>query len=437
MSHVTLDLDNLSPLPEVDSDWEKNKPYAFRGLGIVIEYFAGDTRIKVKDNGVLVKGIMPSAYGYILRTTDVHGEEIDMYLAPNPVADGSVYVIDQVIPGVGLFDEHKVMLGFRSAQEAVETYQKAFSDGSGKQRLGAITTFSGDTIYGWLTSEGYSLQPASKYEVEGVQTQILAGIATPRPNPKSLPKPVDETGGVLMDLPDLSNGPKIKTSVDDDGNINYTLFMFCALDTETWSNVVDTFCRTLDLASETDTVHIRIASPGGSVFLMGRMISAIKKTKAKVITYAQGCVASAATTIWASGHERHILPGAYFMQHMSSQLLVGKTSDIAYKSVFCVQYIERQLKPLIEIGLFTEQEVNDMIEKSSDIYISGRKAIERVGKISGIGFEEEEKEVIPSLEEESETADEEDDLPAENTDEETSTDVEEVSSEEEGDKIDD
>jgi ATP-dependent protease ClpP protease subunit len=113
---------------------------------------------------------------------------------------------------------------------------------------------------------------------------------------------------------------------------------------------------------------------------MGRIVSAIKATKAKVITYAQGCVASAANTVWISGHERHILPGAYFMQHMSSQGLGGKSSDIAAKSSFCVEYISKQLQPALEIGLFTDTEVKDMVEKSSDIYISGREASVRIAE---------------------------------------------------------
>ena len=199
---------------------------------------------------------------------------------------------------------------------------------------------------------------------------------------KATQSPRDEAGGVFVELPDLSCGPKIKTTSSEEGCFDHHLYLYSALNVETWSNVVDTFCRLLDLAEETETMHIHIASPGGSVFLMGRMVSAIKNTKAKVITYGEGSVSSAATAIWAAGHVRHILPGAYFMQHMSSQLLFGKTTDIAAKSIFCVSYIEKQLKELIELGLFTEEEVSDMIEKSADIFISGREAISRVGAIS-------------------------------------------------------
>lgn len=382
MAFNTEDTVNLIPLPTWSDEWVKNTPYLFRGLGIVIEFLAGDIRSKTTPTGIVISGQMPTAYGFILRTTDVHGEEIDMYLASMPDETTPIFVIDQVNPETGLFDEHKVMLGFSSIDEVVVTYDSVFSDGSAARRLGAITTFPQDTFKNWVGTEGYSLQPASRYSLDGVTTQMFAGIKAPASSPMAQPKPLDAGGGVVIPLPDLSKGPKLKTSAKDEGVMEYHLSLFSALDTDVWSNTIDTFCRALDLAKATDVVHIRIASPGGSVFLMGRIVSAMESTKAKVITYAQGCVASAATTVWAAGDERHILRGAYFMQHMSSQMLNGKSSDIAAKSNFCVEYISRQLNPLLTMGLFNDKEISDMITKSSDIYISGREAIKRVGEIS-------------------------------------------------------
>lgn len=382
MANMTTDVEDLIPLPTFSHDWEKNKPYLFNDLGIVIEFLEGDTRSKTKGNGAIVSNIMPAAYGFILRTTDQHGEEIDVYIASMPDTDADIFVIDQVHPGDKLFDEHKVMLGFSSKEEALYIYNEVFSDGSGTVRAGAITTFPGKTFHQWIATEGYSQSPASKYTAADVIASELSGIGTPPKPPVMQPKPLDEAGGVIIELPDLSKGPKIRTKANEDKSLRYYLSLFSALDTKVWSNTVDTFCRTLDQATENDEVHITIASPGGSVFLMGRLVSAIKCTKAKVFTYAQGCVASAATTVWIAGHERHILPGAYFMQHMSSQILGGKSGDISAKSAFCVEYISRQLEPAVQMGLFTDQEVSDMITKSADIYISGREAIARVGAVS-------------------------------------------------------
>lgn len=382
--HDQLLIDNtIIPLPLYEMEWQKGIPYLFAGLPIVIEFLAGETREKVKAGGRTIAGVMPVAYGFILGTTDAHGEEIDMYLASMPEHEAKIYVIDQVDPGTGVFDEHKVMLGFGSEEEAVHTYMTVFADGSGEKRLGDIVTFTGSDFERWMATEGYSLKPASDTGCNDTKTvTVHAGIKFGGLAPKDMPKPRDEAGGVMVQMTDLSQGPKLRTLVCEDGFYHHHLYFYCGLDIENWSNTIDTLCRLLDLATAKDIVHIHIASPGGSVMLMGRTVSAIKRTAAKVITYAEGCVASAATAIWVSGHERHILPGAYFMQHMSSQLLAGKTTNIRAKSIFCVDYIENQLKELSEIGLFNEEEVRGMSEGSFDIFISGREAIARVGKIS-------------------------------------------------------
>lgn len=367
----------LSPY---DSDWKKDVAYSFADLIIKIEYLAGDVRTKVTSSGLVMAGVMPAAYGYILRTTDAHGEEIDMYLAPMASPDVMVYVIDQVDPESGVFDEHKVMLGFSSMEEAIHTYCSVFGDGTGPDRLGAITIFSKEDFHTWLATDGAALRPASFYKAEGIISKPGSGVTVgKRPCQE---KPRDEAGGVIIELTSFKEGPKIKIVSNEVGSFEYHLHLYSALEIGIWSNVIDTLCRVLDLATDKDIVHIHIASPGGAVILMGRIISAINRTKAKVITYAEGCVASAATAIWANGHERHIYPGAYFMQHMSSQLLLGKTTDIAAKSVFAVSYIQTRLNQLVDIGLFTQDEINDMVDKSADVYISGREAVNRVGKIS-------------------------------------------------------
>lgn len=381
MGDTITQVEGLVDLPTDPSTWEKLVPYKLGDLSIVIEYLAGDTRTKVKGNGAIISNVMPAAYGFILETNDQHGEEIDMYLSQEPHDKATIFVIDQVFPDNKLFDEHKVMLGFESIDQVEATYHKVFGDGSGPTRIGAITRFTIESFGNWLKSEGYSLAPASKFKQPDVSVTVVNGIGV---KPMSAPQspPTDETGGVVINLPDMSRGPKLHVAANEDGGMSYTLYLLSALDTRVWSNTIDTFCRTLDTARENDTVHIRISSPGGSVLLMGRIVSAIKATKAKVITYAQGSVASAATGVWASGHERRILPGAYFMQHMSSQMLGGKTTDIQAKSAFCVDYIVKHLQPLLDMGLFTKEEVDHMVETSSDIFISGREAIARVGKIS-------------------------------------------------------
>jgi hypothetical protein len=92
------------------------KSYKVDGLDIGIEWPKGDTR-KYKD-GFSQK--MKADYGYIKNTKDNDGEELDVYVGPNKSSE-KVFVIKQ-LKDSGAFDEHKVMLGYDSADEAKKSY---------------------------------------------------------------------------------------------------------------------------------------------------------------------------------------------------------------------------------------------------------------------------------------------------------------------------
>ena len=368
------------PLPE-HNDWKIKTPYQFAGMTIIIEHMAGDTRTKEKGPAISISSVMPSAYGFIVGTTDAHGEGVDIYLATLPDANADIYVIDQVDPVTKIFDEHKVMLGFASPEEATTVYCCAFNDGSGESRIGDVVCFTPKDFLTWLHQDGATLFAAS-FSKGTIPAEVLPGqgLFVPPPQPK---KPtLDVGGGIIVSMLSAKDGPVFKTTTSEQGIYNYHLYMYTSLMPETWAKVTDAFCRTLDLAGPDDTIHIHLASPGGCVVSMGRIVSAMMATKAKVITYAEGEVCSAATTIWGYGHERHISPTAYFMQHMSSQGIEGKTTDMVVKLTFCQNYINKILVHLKEIGLFTQTEFDEMVNRSSDVFITGVEAIKRVGAVS-------------------------------------------------------
>jgi len=371
---------SVNSLPDDASTWQLNVPYQLNNLIVVLEFLKGQVRSK-KRGVMTISSTMPCAYGYICGTTDIHGEELDVYVANEPDLTAPIFVIDQVCLGTKFFDEHKVMIGFADREAVIETYLSVFGDKKGKDRLGAITELSADQFAAWTHADDYSLSPVSKQQISDVTSTTVAGVMTSVPGDKP-GLPTDDGGGIILELPSSKSGPKMQVSPIVGGGQNYTIHLYSPLMIDVWSNFVDMLTRTLYLATDKDVFHIRIASPGGSVALMGRIRSAITKTSAKVITYAQGGVASAATTVWAAGHERHISPAAYFMQHMSSQMLAGKTSDIAAKADFCMKYIQRSLTRLVEVGLYTPEDIDDMTSKNADIFISGREAMDRVGRKS-------------------------------------------------------
>ena len=96
---------------------------------------------------------MPCDYGYLKHTGSAEGpaEGLDCFIGPEH-ASREVYVIDQVRPDTGAFDEHKVFFGFPSRVLALRDYQRAFSDGSGAARIGGVKHFSVDQFKSWLTN---------------------------------------------------------------------------------------------------------------------------------------------------------------------------------------------------------------------------------------------------------------------------------------------
>jgi len=119
------------------------------GMQLSIENPKGSVRSGTDPNGQAWSVQMPAHYGYIRRTEGADGDHVDAYLGDDH-ASPIAHVIDQVDPHTKQFDEHKVMLGFGSTPEAVNTYVRGFSDGSGHQRLGDVTPVSINDLRDWL-----------------------------------------------------------------------------------------------------------------------------------------------------------------------------------------------------------------------------------------------------------------------------------------------
>ena len=109
------------------------------GLDIAIENARGSERSGADADGKPWSVTMPAHYGYVKRTEGADGDHVDVYVGENPQSE-TVFVVDQMDADTGKFDEHKVMLGFETEEQAREAYRAGFSDGRGDDRLGAITT---------------------------------------------------------------------------------------------------------------------------------------------------------------------------------------------------------------------------------------------------------------------------------------------------------
>lgn len=125
------------------------------GVQVVVEQRAGTIR---RGDGWSV--VMDADYGYVRRVGSAEGDDqwLDTFVGPNH-SSREVWVVDALNPESGDFDEHKCLLGFTSARDAVASFKKSYNDGAAK-RIGAITHMSLDSVQwkAWLKS-GDKTQP--------------------------------------------------------------------------------------------------------------------------------------------------------------------------------------------------------------------------------------------------------------------------------------
>ena len=131
------------------------------GLDVSIENPKGGIRRGTDRNGKEWETVMANDYGYIRGSQTVDGDHIDIFLSDNPV-EGKVYVIDQINPETQQFDEHKVMYGFNSIEEAEAAYLANYT--KGWKGLGNITEASKEDFKKWLDSSHRKTKPFSEYK---------------------------------------------------------------------------------------------------------------------------------------------------------------------------------------------------------------------------------------------------------------------------------
>ena len=140
------------------------------GYDIVLENPKGTTRSGKDANGKEWSITMKHDYGYIRGTKGTDGDHIDVYLSDNPTA-GNVYVVDQVNQRTGDFDEHKVMYGFNSMEEAVQAYRDQYEDG---WKVGTVTEVSREEFKKWVDSSVHKTKPFAEYK--SVKSEMGVGF---------------------------------------------------------------------------------------------------------------------------------------------------------------------------------------------------------------------------------------------------------------------
>lgn len=137
---------------------------SFGGYYYTVETPKGVTRSGKDEQSKPWSVTMHDTYGYILGKIGVDGDHIDMFIndaADLDTFDGNVYVVDQVNPETGEFDEHKVMYGYPSEEAATEAYLANYS--KGWKGLGKVTAVPKATFDKWLESSDRKTKPFADY----------------------------------------------------------------------------------------------------------------------------------------------------------------------------------------------------------------------------------------------------------------------------------
>ena len=135
---------------------------------VTIENPKGSERSGTDANGKKWSVKMNNTYGYIRGTEGVDGDHIDVFLAEDiDKWDGKyVFVVDQYNPD-GTFDEHKVMLGFNSTEEARSAYLSNYEKGWENGRRIVVARIKTDDFQKWVDSSHRKTKPFAHYVIAG------------------------------------------------------------------------------------------------------------------------------------------------------------------------------------------------------------------------------------------------------------------------------
>ena len=134
-------------------------------FNITIEQPKGSVRSGVDANGRKWETTMHNTYGYIRGTEGVDGDHIDVFLSDD--IDGwngnNVFVVDQYNED-GTFDEHKVMLGFNTIEEAESAYLDNYEKGWEKKHKIVVSPIPTENFEKWIVSSHRKTKPFAEYK---------------------------------------------------------------------------------------------------------------------------------------------------------------------------------------------------------------------------------------------------------------------------------
>lgn len=159
LSDIVKGVNTKPTLNQIKAGNYKKAHVNINGFKITIENPKGSYRCGVDNNGTEWKCKMHAHYGYYNTTMGRDGDHIDVFIGSKLTSD-KIYVVDQIIDGV--FDEHKVMMGYDNIENAKKGYLSNYTDGW--KGLGNITETDLETFKQWLYNGTKRIKPFAEYK---------------------------------------------------------------------------------------------------------------------------------------------------------------------------------------------------------------------------------------------------------------------------------
>lgn len=203
-----------TPAQAETGNYAKGK-VSIHGNEISIETPKGVKRKGVDNNGRPWSVTMPVDYGYLNGTKGADGEPIDVFVGPEHDAS-YVYVIDQQDADTSTFDEHKVMMGFKSDRNAENAYLRSFSDERGDERLGSMTKMTMEEFKRWKNTAPKEGAGASINDVFEARSAMRGEPVTTRGNRMHTPEGMirDPISGMLLVPTASRKGAEVLATLD-------------------------------------------------------------------------------------------------------------------------------------------------------------------------------------------------------------------------------
>lgn len=131
----------------------------WNGLDIAIENPKGAMRKGVGKDGKPWESQLAGHYGYIKGYQGKDKDQVDIFMGDKPDSD-TVFIIDQQDADTERFDEHKIVAGVETPEEAAALYKASFSDGKGAGRIRSIKQTDRNGLKSWL-EKGNLEKPAN------------------------------------------------------------------------------------------------------------------------------------------------------------------------------------------------------------------------------------------------------------------------------------